>query len=385
MPILKLAYQVKIYSITGKVYAMIKKSHRKKLDEMNPTPNESDVYKRCTKIGDLINKLFSTYFLIPEGYYRCPKCESQPTLRTSKRLKQNFIGSNREKMFYFTICGFCKGTGYIDFATNAMKPQTHEEIDWDGIIKSGNRRALSQAIQKVNKYKDKMVAVPYQSLDSNDLEIASSLFYKMYDNPKYLGFGLNFKTPNLNNQKNKRLNQFILYFIGYKKIRDKRKKFLDKNFVEFQKTILKKTKISNPPSGKILCSQCNTQPINIERYDFNDTIQIKICGKCYGRGYQSKRDTKAVIGFYISDASFADYSNKKNMIEGLLTDIDFTRGSILFHLSKIEYEEKQKKLGKKIDLADFMLSRLSAKSRASIDEEKFRHLMVKSESLYAKQ
>ena len=114
------------------------------------------------------------------------------------------------------------------------------------------------------------------------------------------------------------------------------------------------------PTGKVKCKRCNAKPIDIEYLAFNDTVRVKVCGKCYGRGYQSKRDTEPVIGFYLCDASEADYSNKRRMIKGLLTDIDLHRASMILNIERIEYEEKQKKLGKKSDYAEIRFDFLKA-------------------------
>jgi len=275
------------------------------------------VYKRCTKIVDLINKIFLNYFRVPDGYYRCPECVSQYPLRQEKRSSFiNFLEHQGENTCCFMICNICEGTGYIDFVANATKPWKNEE--------------LPVAKHRIIGF------IPFSILDSEDLEIASSVFYNTYDKHDYLGFDIDFKNPKLKEKSTKVQTQFIRQYFDYKKSRDKRTKFLVNNFYEFQKTIINKTKISSFPKGKIKCEMCNAKPIDIQYLAFNATLRIKICGNCYGRGYQDKRDTKAVKNFYICYASKADYSNKKRMIKGLLTDIDLHRTNMILNLDKIE-------------------------------------------------
>ena len=100
---------------------MIKKSHRKQLDQKSQDVSVDDAHKRFSKAIELINKVHKQIFHIPEGYYICPDCKEKDPLYISNKPKRNVLRDSRGQVFYFNYCNSCEGSGYIDFVSNAMK------------------------------------------------------------------------------------------------------------------------------------------------------------------------------------------------------------------------------------------------------------------------
>ena len=179
--------------------------------------------------------------------------------------------------------------------------------------------------------------------EMNTNELASTIFYLMYEKHNYCGFNVNLKKPEKNNLKYKYAKDFINYFIEYKKNRDKRKKFINKNFDDLQTKLKDITKIKESTKNEIICQACNKYPFDIMHDQDLDLLKLMICGKCYGYGYQTKRDTQPVVGNYLVDIENPDYSYKKRMLKSLLNTADLGSASLILKLGKIQYKDSELK------------------------------------------
>jgi hypothetical protein len=119
--------------------------------------------------------------------------------------------------------------------------------------------------------------------------------------------------------------------VQYKKSRDRRKKFLEENFDELRKHFLKSTKVSSMPPPKIKCKICNLNPFDIDYHIHSDDIKLKICGSCYGKGYQSKNGAK-IIRDYAIVLDNLDYSDKENILTAIIETADRLRNEYTLKL-----------------------------------------------------
>ena len=117
----------------------------------------------------------------------------------------------------------------------------------------------------------------------------------------------------------------------YKKNRDRRKKFLEKNFDELRKDFLESTKISSVPPQRSACKICYLNPFDIDYQIHSDDIKIKVCGNCYGKGYLSKKDTKKSDD-YVVVLDNIDYTDKKNILTTIIETADRLRDEYTLEL-----------------------------------------------------
>ena len=298
---------------------MIKKTHRKQLMDESEIQYEK-IHKKFTSALNLVNYIFKSLFRVPKGYHLCPGCKAIEPLRlvNTKNIKKNYLSTKYEDVFFFCSCELCEGKGYVDFATNAMN-QGEESIWQNGLTLSIH--ASNFTIK----------------------EIASNILYLIYDGDNYSGFDVNFKKPNLDKLKSKKAKEFVEYFSDYKKQRDKRKKFIEKNLESLRSEIFKLIKITDIPSGMITCEFCKGQPIDIYHNTDFDTIEMDICGKCYGFGYQSKKDSLPIYGKYGFPLIEYDYSYKKRMLKDILASFIVCRINFAHKLNKIQARENRLK------------------------------------------
>jgi hypothetical protein len=306
---------------------MIKKAHRKQLND-EPEIQYEKIHKKFTSALSLVNYIFKNLFRVPKGYHLCPGCKAIEPLRVAntKRIKNNYFKSNPSDFFLFCTCELCEGKGYVDFVTNAMK-QT-EKIYW----KNG-------------------LNILIQASDFTIKEIASTMLYLAYDKNDYDNFDINFRKPNLNKLKSKKAKDFVEYFSEYKKQRDKRKRFIEKNFESIRSEIFKLIKITEIPNGKKTCELCKSQPIDIFHNEYFDTIELGICGKCYGLGYQSKKDTLPIYGKCIFPLIESNYPNKNEIIRLILSTAIVCKAQFVGKLNKIQDRENKPKTKKRKNAA----------------------------------
>ncbi len=298
---------------------MIKKTHRKQLMD-DPEIQYEKIHKRFTSALNLVNYIFKSLFRVPKGYHLCPGCKAIEPLRlvNTKNIKSNFLSTKYEDVFFYCSCEICEGKGYVDFATNTMNQG--EESIW--------QNGLTLSIHASN-FKIK--------------EIASNILYLIYDSDNYSGFDVNFKKPNLDKLKSKKAKEFVEYFYDYKNQRDKRKKFIEKKLESLRSEIFNLIKITDIPSGMITCEFCKGQPIDIYHNTDFDTIEMDICGKCYGFGYQSKKDSLPIYGKYGFHLIEYDYSSKKRMMKDILVSFIVCRINFAHKLNNIQDRENKLK------------------------------------------
>jgi hypothetical protein len=302
---------------------MIKKAHRKQLTD-EPELQYEKMHKKFTSSLNLVNYIFKNLFRVPKGYHLCPGCKAIEPLRVSntKRIKNNYFKSNLYDYFGFCSCELCEGKGYVDFVTNAMK-QTNK-IYWNNGF-----------------------SISILASELTIKEIASTMLYLVYDKNNYNNFDINFKKPNLNKLKSKKAKDFVEYFSEYKKQRDKRKRFIEKNSESIRSEIFKLTKITDIPKGKQTCDLCKGQPIDIFQNEYFDTIEMGICGKCYGFGYQSKKDTLPIYRKCIFPLIESNYPNKKEITKLILWTAIVCKSKFVDKLNKIQERENKTKNIKK--------------------------------------
>jgi hypothetical protein len=249
-------------------------------------PGKKDVANELKIAAETINKCISQYICVPDGYNLCPSCKGEHMFRFDKNMVCPLRGDNN---FLLYRCGKCKGFGYVDWISNAAK---HEEIE-----------------------RDRTVFIPFEILNKPNLETASWVFYKYFfaeplqELDKHFDFN--------NNHCEGSVNKFGRYFLQYKKNRDRRKKFLEKNFKELREDFLESTKISTVPPRKLACNICYSNPFDIDYQKHSDDIKIKVCGNCYGNGYLSKKDTKKIRD-RVAVLDNLDYTDKENILPAII-------------------------------------------------------------------
>jgi len=285
---------------------MITKRQRGQVTCPVKEPSEDQCYERFKQTITYLEKVQTALFRIPVGYYECPACQGKPFYEIPRR-KKPFIGEHKEKVFMFSICSICEGTGCIDFVTNAMPPDE-------------------------TLYDQYGFEVPLSACSLKKMDLAAITFYSLYEQHNYRGFNINFKNPARNQPKYKYVAEFVEHFIKYRKDRNKRKQFIEKNFDYLYNELQKASKVDNPELfGKDIskCSLCDAQPFSIIHDEYDDRLKIAVCGKCYGLGIESKKDSKALINKYIADLTEGNYSHKKDMHGAILLNAMVLRDSIL--------------------------------------------------------
>jgi hypothetical protein len=297
---------------------MTKISHRKKINEYFQDPRKEKVFDRRDTIVTLLNRCLRYTLLIPQGNYKCPRCDLKKVLSSDD---QGLTFNTSEKRLYCTLrfCPMCEGKGYIDFARNAMKPQYSQTEKGDGLY------------------------LPFTLFVKPVPQAASMIFYILYHTN--ILFGDNFQFNINGNHNKKTVNDFFGYFINYKKARDKREKFIDKNFSKLTDQVIKKTKLSGYPPGKIACKACNGNPFGISRNQYNSEIELEICGNCYGNGYQSKSETKENIKYFfeIDYPHYPNYSSREDMLYKIVKTAEKKKDWFSLKLSQMESQESKMK------------------------------------------
>ena len=108
----------------------------------------------------------------------------------------------------------------------------------------------------------------------------------------------------------------------------------------------------------ITCESCKGQPADIYHNADFDTIELDICGKCYGFGYQSPKDSLPIYGKYGFPLIEHDYSYKNRMLKDILASFIVCRLEFADRLNKIQTREnrlKGKKDGLQHDYLDLSL------------------------------
>ena len=301
---------------------MVKKSYRKRIDEYWQDPKEEQVYRKMNTITTLLNRCIHHTVSLPGGHVKCPECDSKKVLLFDSQQWRIRKFRDDGMNYLLSLCNMCKGKGYIDFVTNAMGCQ-------DSQIGMGT-----------------VISVPFYLLQHPKLEAASMIFYTLYYTD-YL-YGINAHLSLNSNYNKKTVSEFIRYFSKYKKERDKRKLFIDQNFIDLRDQVIKLTKSSHIPSLKIICKVCNGNPFDIEHNHYNDDIRIKVCGNCYGQGYQSKRDTKGIAN-YIFEVDYPytpKYDSKKDMLYTILQTAAMERDCFTLQIGKMKFKDQKKKKGR---------------------------------------
>jgi len=284
---------------------MVKKSYRKIIEEellppYGESPDDEDLFQKMNAIVTLLNRCIHHTVVIPKGYYKCFKCGSKKVLIFDSEEWRDFDDSY-EMTYFLDLCSMCKGKGYVDFVTNAMRlPNSQNEMEL-------------------------CITVPMDLLVKPKLEAASALFYNLYYTDFFYNIDAKFN-PKAKHGK-KTVKDFFEYFRKYKQKRDKRKIFLDETFSELRNQVLEISKVSDIPAGQIACKLCKGKPFDIEHNRYDDYIRVTMCGNCYGYGFQSKRDPK---GFYyipydIDNRKFPEYDNKREAFKIILETVDYLR------------------------------------------------------------
>jgi len=251
---------------------------------------------------NLINRCISHCICIPDGYNLCPRCKGEPMI--SLNFDKNSVPLKRDDNNYLMyICGKCNGAGYVDWVSKLRRRQENE--------------------------KNVPIFIPLTISTMPTLETASWMVYKYFFADYLQEFNLNFNFNN--NHSENSVKEFANYFVQYKKSRDRRKKFLEENFDELRKRFLKSTKVSSVPPQKIECKICNLNPFDIDYQIHSDDIKIKVCGSCYGKGYQSKNGAK-IIRDYAIVLDNLDYSDKENILTAIIETADHLRNEYTLKL-----------------------------------------------------
>lgn len=286
---------------------MTKKCHRNQLHE---TIVDSSVRKKTNKLTEsfkFFNEIFQTIYEIPYGYYKCPLCNAEGPIRfeNSKRVKGSFLDTPEGEHFIFYCCEKCIGNGFVDFVSNVV--DNDKELYWN--------------------YPFRIASIAYKL---SEIEIASIIFYIMYNKNNYLGLNLD------KSVQNKKIIKFNEYFIEYKQNRDVRKNFIQKNFDNLQNKLFKVTKFSDFKKGKYKCTKCNSQPFKLIHNKSYDTIELGVCGKCYGQGYHSKKETNQMIARYIYELIEPNYSDQSKMINCIISNAELNKEGLALDLIKIK-------------------------------------------------
>jgi excinuclease UvrABC ATPase subunit len=297
---------------------MIKKSYRKRIQKNFGDPDTEKVFGKMNSIIILLNRCIHYALSIPKGYYKCPECNTKKVFHFDKK-KWRQLKTSDGMAFMISTCKNCEGKGFIDFVSNAMRQPETQLRPARGFL------------------------VPYYMLTKPKLEAASIIFYTIFKSDHFFDPDIQFKFKSQHDKQT--VKEFFDSFSKYKQKRDKRKKFLKKNFTEIRDQILKITKVSDIPARKIACKVCGGKPFDIEHNSFNDDIKLTICGNCYGYGFQSKRDTKLISNyiFEIDYPSHPKYNNKQEMLKNILATADNNRAVFTLKLGKMEFKDKRKK------------------------------------------
>ena len=340
---------------------MIKKSHRVKLHEDSNAPSPKESYNQFKIAVNFFNEVYENLFRIPEGHYECSLCKSSKPIH----LSQN-IFSGKHNFFTYSCCIKCDGRGYVDFVTNVMK---NDEIN-----------------KFIHKY------IPDRADAFTKFEFVSTMFYLMYNEHDYLGFNIDFKesnknkntvdykkliemvhrkipkneiieklnlknlaqlkvfyldalmkngiVPTIKNSKNKEIKNFVEYFVDYKKERDQRKGFIQKYFNDLRISFLKHTKTKKFKKGACVCTLCNAQPFDIVHDEYFDEIILLCCGKCFGKGYHTKRETSPIYKKYTYHLLEPNYSDNKDMLNSLLYNAGIQKVFFLEKLERLKRNER---------------------------------------------
>jgi hypothetical protein len=208
----------------------------------------------------------------------------------------------------------CKGAGIIDFITNARPIQENGpgHGHW----------------------------VPDSILWQPKLDVASTIFFNHVFRNHHFEEELSFDFRNTRKRVTKQVNEFVTHFLAYKRKRDFRKQFMDKHFADLKRRVLKITKTPEV-KGKNICSACHSQPFGIEWVQYEDTIQLEVCGKCYGDGYQTVKDARGT-GNYLFPIEHANYLDKSKMLQAILHTAEITRGAFYLMLDKVRQKTTKK-------------------------------------------
>ena len=258
-------------------------------------PDAKKFVTRLKSVVNLINRCISHCICIPDGYNLCPRCKGEPMI--SLNFDKNLVPLKRDdNNFLMYICGKCNGVGYVDWISNASQ---HQEIE-----------------------KDAPIFISFEISARPNFEAASWMIYTYFFADYLEKFDINFKFNN--NHSNEMIDEFASYFLQYKNCRDRRKEFLEENFDELRKRFLESTRVCSVPPNKFECKICHLNPFDIDYQIHSDDIKLKVCGRCYGKGYQSKKETN-IIGDYATVLDNLEYTDKNNILTTIIETADHLR------------------------------------------------------------
>ncbi len=187
-----------------------------------------------------MNRVFTKLFHVPEGYCLCPDCKAVSAVHpfSEKKEKDNFVKNKNGEIFLFSYCAKCKGAGYIN--------PDHLVMD-DG-------RANDSA---------EYLVLPSTTSEFTNIEIASIIFYLVYDRHGYLGFDFALKHIDSNSSVASITKEFLAYFNRYKMERDQRRNFIKKYFHELQTSLKRRIKTYTVNKNRYGCIHCDGEPFDI--------------------------------------------------------------------------------------------------------------------------
>ena len=275
---------------------MPKKSYIHAISQNMLTMPMETRYHRFKKAMVLVNYVFTTLLHVPDGYCRCPDCMAARAVHPydDKEIRENFKKHPEGDVFLFSYCAACRGAGCIS-----------------------HKQAINHV--KEGKYIGDYLVLPCITAEFPLDEIASIMFYLVFNRHSYIGLDLGLTNPDFNKLQKKIASDFIAYFNRYKLDRDRRNNFIKYNFRELR-SILKKRINAGSNANRYSCIRCNGDPFDIMHESALDTIVLTICGNCRGTGVEPDKDSVTKKEKYIVSVENPDYTDKERMVDSLLNN-----------------------------------------------------------------
>ncbi|WP_319406249.1 hypothetical protein [uncultured Desulfosarcina sp.] len=288
-------------------------------------------YHRFKKAMELVNRVFTVLFHVPEGYCLCPDCKAVRAVHpfSENKTQDNFVKNANGEIFLFSYCAKCKGAGYIN--------PHHPTMDEGGTNDNSEYLVL-----------------PGCTSEFTNVEIASIIFYLVYDRHAYSGLDISLNNNDGNGSKASVTMDFISYFNRYKMERDQRKKFIKKNFNELQTSLKRRIKTYTVNKNRFACIHCDGEPFDIIHEWSLDTIVLSICGNCCGVGIRQGEKPQKIRNKHIFPIEKPDYTDKEGMLDSMLNNAYVYRRFLVLELDRMVYEEK------------YFNSRMSAKRAVNV-------------------
>jgi len=296
---------------------MLKKSYINSISQnMLAMPIEVR-YHRFKKAMELVNRVFTVLFHVPEGYCLCPDCKAVRAVHpfSEKKAQDNFVKNADGEIFLFSYCAKCKGAGYIN--------PDHLTMDEGG-----------------TNYCAEYLVLPSTTSEFTNVEIASIIFYLIYDRHAYSGLDFSLKDNDNNGSKASITNEFLAYFNRYKMERDQRKKFIKDNFHDLQTSLKRRIKTYTVNKNRYRCIHCNGEPFDIIHEWSLDTIVLSICGNCCGVGIRQGEKPQTIRDKHIFPIEKPDYTDKERMLDSMLNNAYVYRRFLVLEIDRMVYEKK---------------------------------------------